>query len=340
MVDILNRYLSYFRTLRNNKRIIESVDIDSQFTTIADYLNNVIVPAVNDMQEGALPGINGSPNYFLTNVGDGSVTFYALNEVIVNSTIASTKIEKAVGNGLVLVSNQIGYLDVVGPTQANMVLTYRNGDVPIYKFITTENIEDRAITYADIADKAINREHLHPEILNILDAPAADEQIVRDVIITGDQFEDFSITSDKFLNDIIVSERKIGVIDTILPNNINRIYPVINKQHIKNGTIMPDKIKPNTIGAAHFNKIKCITPYKLAPDIIDDNWLKISPNCVYLNTYKDDNFFSDFMLSPSFRIEREHLLKSTASGGKYVDCVQASDFEPVVQRAFRRFGCV
>ena len=102
MVDILNRYLSYFRTLRNNKRIIESVDIDSQFTTIADYLNNVIVPAVNDMQEGALPGINGSPNYFLTNVGDGSVTFYALNEVIVNSTIASTKIEKAVGNGLVL----------------------------------------------------------------------------------------------------------------------------------------------------------------------------------------------------------------------------------------------
>jgi len=340
MVDILNRYLSYFRTLRNNKRIIESVDIDSQFTTIADYLNNVIVPAVNDMQEGALPGINGSPNYFLTNVGDGSVTFYALNEVIVNSTIASTKIEKAVGNGLVLVSNQIGYLDVVGPTQANMVLTYRNGDVPIYKFITTENIEDRAITYADIADKAINREHLHPEILNILDAPAADEQIVRDVIITGDQFEDFSITSDKFLNDTIVSERKIGVIDTILPNNINRIYPVINKQHIKNGTIMPDKIKPNTIGAAHFNKIKCITPYKLAPDIIDDNWLKISPNCVYLNTYKDDNFFSDFMLSPSFRIEREHLLKSTASGGKYVDCVQASDFEPVVQRAFRRFGCV
>ena len=340
MVDILNRYLSYFRTLRNNKRIIESVDIDSQFTTIADYLNNVIVPAVNDMQEGALPGINGSPNYFLTNVGDGSVTFYALNEVIVNSTIASTKIEKAVGNGLVLVSNQIGYLDVVGPTQANMVLTYRNGDVPIYKFITTENIEDRAITYADIADKAINREHLHPEILNILDAPAADEQIVRDVIITGDQFEDFSITSDKFLNDTIVSERKIGVIDTILPNNINRIYPVINKQHIKNGTIMPDKIKPNTIGAAHFNKIKCITPYKLAPDIIDDNWLKISPNCVYLNTYKDDNFFSDFMLSPSFRIEREHLLKSTASGGKYVDCVQASDFEPVVQRAFRRYGCV
>ena len=340
MVDILNRYLSYFRTLRNNKRIIESVDIDSQFTTIADYLNNVIVPAVNDMQEGALPGINGSPNYFLTNVGDGSVTFYALNEVIVNSTIASTKIEKAVGNGLVLVSNQIGYLDVVGPTQANMVLTYRNGDVPIYKFITTENIEDRAITYADIADEAINREHLHPEILNILDAPAADEQIVRDVIITGDQFEDFSITSDKFLNDTIVSERKIGVIDTILPNNINRIYPVINKQHIKNGTIMPDKIKPNTIGAAHFNKIKCITPYKLAPDIIDDNWLKISPNCVYLNTYKDDNFFSDFMLSPSFRIEREHLLKSTASGGKYVDCVQASDFEPVVQRAFRRFGCV
>ena len=340
MVDILNRYLSYFRTLRNNKRIIESVDIDSQFTTIADYLNNVIVPAVNDMQEGALPGINGSPNYFLTNVGDGSVTFYALNEVIVNSTIASTKIEKAVGNSLVLVSNQIGYLDVVGPTQANMVLTYRNGDVPIYKFITTENIEDRAITYADIADKAINREHLHPEILNILDAPAADEQIVRDVIITGDQFEDFSITSDKFLNDTIVSERKIGVIDTILPNNINRIYPVINKQHIKNGTIMPDKIKPNTIGAAHFNKIKCITPYKLAPDIIDDNWLKISPNCVYLNTYKDDNFFSDFMLSPSFRIEREHLLKSTASGGKYVDCVQASDFEPVVQRAFRRFGCV
>ena len=341
MIDILNRNLSFFRLLRNDKRIIESFDLDSQFVSVIDYLNDVIVPAVNDMQAGALPGINGSVNYFITNVGDGSVTFKSLDKVIPDQTLAFSKIEKSISRGKVLVSNNVGNLGLVTNSQYdNMVLTYRNGDVPIYKFITTENIEDRAITYADIADKAINREHLHPEILNILDAPAADEQIVRDVIITGDQFEDFSITSDKFLNDTIVSERKIGVIDTILPNNINRIYPVINKQHIKNGTIMPDKIKPNTIGAAHFNKIKCITPYKLAPDIIDDNWLKISPNCVYLNTYKDDNFFSDFMLSPSFRIEREHLLKSTASGGKYVDCVQASDFEPVVQRAFRRFGCV
>ena len=58
MIDVLNRNLSFFRLLRNNKRIIESIDFDNGFASVIDYLNNVIVPAVNDMQAGALPGIN------------------------------------------------------------------------------------------------------------------------------------------------------------------------------------------------------------------------------------------------------------------------------------------
>jgi hypothetical protein len=63
----------------------------------SDYLNDVIVPAVNQMQVGALPGINGSPNYVLTNVGDGSVIWDTLNNVIVDHTIVTTKIEKDPG---------------------------------------------------------------------------------------------------------------------------------------------------------------------------------------------------------------------------------------------------
>ena len=41
MIDILNRNLSFFRLLRNDKRIIESIDLDSQFASVIDYLNDV-----------------------------------------------------------------------------------------------------------------------------------------------------------------------------------------------------------------------------------------------------------------------------------------------------------
>ncbi len=41
-------------------------------TTINEIIKEAVV--VNDMQAGALPGINGSPNYFIINVGDGSIT--------------------------------------------------------------------------------------------------------------------------------------------------------------------------------------------------------------------------------------------------------------------------
>lgn len=330
MVDILDRNLSFFRLLRNNKRAIESFDIDSQFASVIDYLNDIIVPAVNDMQAGALPGINGSHNYFLTNVGDGSVVWNTLNNVIVDHTIATTKIEKPIGLGMVLVSNHVGHLDVIFPTQPNMVLTYRNGDVPIYKFITTENIENRAITYADIADGTIQKENLSPTFINYLNA------VVPLGTIIGSQFGDFSITPDKIAEQTITTQRKLGYIPNILPNNPTGNSWWSLRQHIKNGVITADKIRSDTIGSRHFNKVKCITKNKLAANIIDESWLLPSPNVKYLPISPDNNF-KNFMVAPDFKINRAMLLKSipnNAAAG-----VRARDFVPHVQAAFNKFGC-
>lgn len=338
MADILNRDLSYFRTLRNNKRLIESADIDSEFASVADYLNNEIIPDINALVAGALPGINGSANYFLTNVGDGSVTWNALNNVIVDRTIAATKIEKAVANGKVLVSNNLGQLDLAsGPTHANMVLTYRNGDVPEYRFITTDNIEDRAITYADIADRSIIKEHLNQEIIDIIDAAVPNEVVNENPVLIGSQFDDLSITADKFIANTIATERKLGIINNtlpIFPPDYNRI---IRRNQIKNGTITPNKVKPDTIGALHFNTFRCITKNKLASNLIDDSFFRIKLGQVYnkFDIKNDQRFsFSSRMLSPDFRLQRQHL---TGNTNKYA--CRAWDFEDSVRLAFRRFGC-
>lgn len=341
MADILNRDLSYFRTLRNNKRLIESFDIDSEFASVADFLNNEIIPDINALVAGALPGINGSPDYFLTNVGDGSVVFDTLTNVIVDRTIAATKIEKAGYHGAILVSNQFGYLDVVGPTDANMVLTYRNGDVPEYKFITTENIEDRAITYADIADDAIIREHLHQEILDIIDAAVPDEIVVETLNITGNNFNNLSITTDKFTPNTITTFNKLGIIPNTLPvfpsNESLYFSKIIQQRHVKNGTITPKKIQFGTIGSRHFNRVQCITKNKLAAGIIDDSFLKLKQNETYIwySVEEADRYFpfTRRILSPNFRIQRRHLyLRQESLGPK--------DFEFKVAQALRRNGCV
>ncbi len=345
MVDVLERDLSYFRTLRNNKRFIQSYDIDSEFTSVADYLNNEIIPAINGLVGQALPGIDGSADYFLTNVGDGNVTFNPLNEVIVDSTIAASKLEKTENNGKVLVSNNAGQLDLAsGPTHANMVLTYRNGNVPQYRFITTVNIEDRAVTHDDIADRAIIKEHLNQEILDIIDAPVPDQLVVETLNITGNNFNDLSITTNKFAPNTITTFNKFGIIPNTLPDAPVYTPQIILRRHVKNGTITPNKIKPYTIGSLHFNKVQCITKNKLATGIINDTFLraKQAQEYAYLSGDSNDRTFpfTSRILAPNFRVQRQHLAVASADpyNIKGLVPVGVRDFDPAVQIALRRFG--
>lgn len=350
MIDILNRNLSFFRLLRNDKRIIESIDLDSQFTSVIDYLNDVIVPAVNDMQAGALPGINGSPDYFLTNVGDGSVTWNTLNNVIVDSTIATNKLIKSVYNGAVLISNNLGQLAITAPTSLNMVLTYRENNYPIYKFITTENIEDRAITYADIADRAIIKEHLHQEIVDIIDTAVPNETVAATLNITGNNFNDGSITANKFVPNTITTFNKLGIIPNTLPpfpQNESLYYSkIILRRHVKNGTITPNKIKAGTIGSLHFNKVQCITKNKLAAGVINDTYFRQKPAEEYaylaLESSKRSFPFTSRMLAPDFRVQRQHLVVASSDPYNVIGLhpVGPRDFEYKVTAALRRFGIV
>ena len=348
MIDILERNLSFFRLLRNNKRIIESIDLDSQFSSVIDYLNNVIVPAVNDMQAGALPGVIDNVNYFITNVGDGSVTFNSLDKVIPDKTIASTKIEKAVYNGAVLISNHVGHLDIVAPTAANMVLIYRNGNIPQYRFISTDNIEDRAITYADIADRSIIKEHLHQEILDIIDAAVPNETVAETLNITGNNFTDLSITTNKFVPNTITTFNKLGIIPNTLPdfpaNESLYWSKIILRQHVKNGTITPNKVRPGTIGSVHFNKVQCITKNKLATGVINDTYLRLKPGEQYAYFAKDPDKkrfpFTSRILSPNFRIQRRHLVIASSDPTNIEGFVPVGiqDFENNVYLALSKFG--
>jgi hypothetical protein len=331
MIDILNRNLSFFRLLRNDKRIIESFNLDSQFASVIDYLNDVIVPAVNNMQAEALPGRKGSANYFLTNVGDGSVTFNTLDRVIPDKTIATNKLIKSVYNGAVLISNNLGQLAITTPTSLNMVLTYRENNYPIYKFITTENIEDRAITYAYIADKAIIKEHLHQEILDIIDTAVPNETVAQTFNITGNNFNDLSITTDKFARNTISTEKKLGIINNSLPFQASSL---LIKSYIKNNTITPDKIALGTVGGLHFNKVQCITKNKLASQIVDDTWFRPALSSIYLPSV-GNGFLTSDMLYPDFKITRKQLIKSTDKNF----CVCKDDFTWEVKRAFERAGC-
>ena len=229
-----------------------------------------------------------------------------------------------------------------------MALAYINGATPEYRFIGTDNIENRAITYTDIANSSIIKEHLHQEIVNIIDAAVPNETVTETLNITGNNFNDFSITTDKFVPNTISSYDKLGVIPNILPDfpaNESLYYSkIILRRHIKNGTITPNKVRPGTIGAVHFNKVQCITKNKLASGVINDTFLRLKPGEEYAYLSTDSTRksfpFTARLLAPDFRLQRAQL--GVASTNPYdmrsLHPIDAKDFEDKVYLALRKFG--
>lgn len=321
---MLNRNKSYFQSLRDNKGLIESYEVDSQYIEIIDYLNNSIVPLINDIIDEALPGILDNVDSYLKNVGDGTTTWSTIDQGIRDYSLSLSKFAK-IAIGSVLVTDDNGEITSVSTNIADQVLVSQADSAPIWKKIQTINIGDREITTLDIANNVIGREHLRLDLI---------VHAIGNGIIRGENFVDQSITSTKFENGSINSS-KLGVIANYI--NVGNFYQFggpVKKQHVQNNTITVEKFSQKSIGREQFNKVKCITAGKIAANTFNDSFLL--SNYLELNA-SVEHFFTSNSLSQNFKLTRNKLGINTQID---VQLLSRVDFAPDVAAAFLAKGCL
>lgn len=145
---------NYFAKVQARNDFIKAGDFDKQFTTIGSYINQFIVPTLNQLISSQVPGSNNpiDANKNLINVGDGSTKWdFPKAEYIPEYSLSLTKLVQAnAGSILATDNNQI--FRVVSPSGSGLALTSRVDNTPIWKKIVgNESISNRVITRDKIA---------------------------------------------------------------------------------------------------------------------------------------------------------------------------------------------
>lgn len=200
---------------------LKASGLDGQFNMLASYINQEIKPTLNALISTKIPGsINpADANKFLQNIGDGTTRFSNITEdSFCTNCISLNKLVKT-NTGSVLATNISEILTDITPTVNNQILTSKLGELPIWKKLTNDNIEDRAITGEKVADNTITNNNLPAYLIETLIAVNS---------ITGDKFHDDSINTAKLadttltaakLSPLLAGEFADSVWENIIPNS-------------------------------------------------------------------------------------------------------------------------
>lgn len=152
----------YFTKVQGRNGFIKAGDFDGQFTTIGTYINQFIVPTLNQLVDSLTPGINNpvDANKNLINVGDGNTKWdFPKAEYIPDYSLSLTKLLQAnIGSILATDNNQI--FRAVSPARSGLALTARIDNTPVWRQIRgTDSISNRVITGDKIAVGGLSSEN-------------------------------------------------------------------------------------------------------------------------------------------------------------------------------------
>lgn len=314
----LNRDIAFFQDLRDTNSLINAVDYDDQFNQIIDFINDEMIPVVDAIVGGAVPGVIGSPNTFLHNIGDGNTDFVAINNAAIPDFVLEfSKLAKSVNNCAILATDNTQEFVEVYTANSDLILVSGYADKPGWAKINAGNIEDRTITADKIALNTIKAENMVPGTL-INNLPNNS--------IIGANFADEAVTNAKIARNSL-EIRNFGV---VWPAGINNAVfdGQFYSKHIVPGTLSGEKIKDAIVNTWHFNLVKCIAPGKIAPQTITNAFLEQlgwnnPPNVAR-------GYFPSYALSPNFKLTNTQLR---------LDYFIKTMFEPTAEAAFTSHGC-
>lgn len=153
----------YFAKVQIRNGFIKAGDFDGQFTTIGSYINQFIVPTLNQLVSSQVPGSNNpvDANKNLINVGDGSTKWdLPKAEYIPDYSLSLRKLVQA-NPGSILATDNNEIFRPVSPASRGLALTARDQNTPIWKKIVgNDSISNRVITSEKIALDSLRSENL------------------------------------------------------------------------------------------------------------------------------------------------------------------------------------
>lgn len=248
---------NYFTKVQARNDFIKAGDFDKQFTTIGSYINQFIVPTLNQLISSQVPGSNNpiDANKNLINVGDGTTKWdLPKAEYIPDYSLSLAKLVQA-NPGSILATDNNQIFRPVSPAGSGLALTARVQNTPIWKKIVgNDSISNRVITSNKIA-------------LNTLIADNFPQGFFKKFIsaqITTDKIQTGSIASIKIATGAVNS--------SCLSDNIfNQLCGVNGSNAILWGNTLPDGFIGDPSYINHWGSgIAAIDHTKLAPNFYID----------------------------------------------------------------------
>lgn len=226
------RDTAYFQVLRDRGMMINAEDFDSQFNSLTDFINSRIVSAVNVFTGGGVVGEAGKEGYFLMNVGDGTTRWEPIgSNSMPDGSLSFDKLQNAAA-GSILASGADRKFNKVTPTVDGTVLISQDNDLPAWKLIGPENIEDHTIPGSKIGFQQLRTEHFVPDfITSPLGDGAIETRHLVDSIIQGHHMADRCLPPEKIEAGILAQAR----INTLFGDGINR--NVLRNRHFADKSI-------------------------------------------------------------------------------------------------------
>lgn len=329
MIDEFIREQDYFgnKLLKKDKTIYPG-DLDGQFNNIADYLNNILRPAIDELISEIVSGEFGNIGAFLHNVGDGSTDWQKLDDNKLDDYFISLNKLPKFNLGNVLITDDDGSLGVFVADEDNKLIISNNLLELEWRKLTRDDIPNQSLTGKQIGVLGIENFIEDQFVTHIADTSITTFNI-DDLAITTDKIKDNTIIPWYFgvFDDLPINPVQSGQLTT---NNLNN--KIISKDKIANGSIpVPTKQHPyaklwttpwGTKKVGNHDYLHLLVSHEIKDQSIEDEHLVSLPN--------NNGYFNDpsnkYKLS-IFGFASKHLKK---------DLIDIDDFDNEVQTAIRR----
>lgn len=181
--------VSNFEDIRDRGDTMNAIDFDEAFTKIVNFINDEIITELNQLVGGAIPGSTNPAdiNKFRRNVGDGTTDWASIgNDALANLSLGFSKLSKCTP-GSILATGADKIFREVTTDQLHFTLISQANNLPIWRKLRSENIEDRQVTGIKIALATLTNDNFEDGLLatQLLDNAVTRVKIVDRTIPTS-----------------------------------------------------------------------------------------------------------------------------------------------------------
>ena len=164
MLNYFVRNLTYFQTVRNNRDLNTGYIYDNEFAKLQKYINDKILPTIDNLKNNRIHGPLDSDGYLLRNIGNRITKFDRVRASdIPDNLITFDKLSKITSSSIVYCGS--GNLISIPCVNADTTLV-NNIDNCSFEKIKANNILNGSITSTKVALKTLNLKHIAVGALN------------------------------------------------------------------------------------------------------------------------------------------------------------------------------